>query len=320
MNKFCVSAAVLSASALLFSCGGGAVTLPDTPDGTAATVIQEINKGNPRAVWDAMPASYQKDVTDIVHSFGKQMDAEVMSETMGLLDQVVGLLGSKKELVLGMAKEPMGKQYAMIEKNFDNILALAKSVIGSDAMDANKLASLDVGSFLGGEGAEIFGKFKAIAPMMERDNPFPMFAKMSFKAGEAKDGMVPVQMLDRRQGGRPPRELQKGRGALDPGRDGRGLAQDDRRGQEGDRQDQDQARGQEGDPRGHQEGQGAARHLRKREHARGLPEGSYGGDEAGHGADGPAAENGRAAASLRHDSAALSPRDLFDGDQIGGIR
>jgi hypothetical protein len=204
MNKFCVSAAVLSASALLFSCGGGAVTLPDTPDGTAATVIQEINKGNPRAVWDAMPASYQKDVTDIVHSFGKQMDAEVMSETMGLLDQVVGLLGSKKELVLGMAKEPMGKQYAMIEKNFDNILALAKSVIGSDAMDANKLASLDVGSFLGGEGAEIFGKFKAIAPMMERDNPFPMLAKMSFKAGEAKDGMVPVQLLvDGKEDGRP---------------------------------------------------------------------------------------------------------------------
>jgi hypothetical protein len=204
MNKFCVSAAVLSASALLFSCGGGAVTIPDTPDGTAATVIQEINKGNPRAVWDAMPASYQKDVTDIVHSFGKQMDAEVMSETMGLLDQVVGLLGSKKELVLGMAKEPMGKQYAMIEKNFDNILALAKSVIGSDAMDANKLASLDVGSFLGGEGAEIFGKFKAIAPMMERDNPFPMLAKMSFKAGEAKDGMVPVQMMmDGKEGGRP---------------------------------------------------------------------------------------------------------------------
>ena len=68
---------VISLVVLTFlgSCGSGG--LPDVPDdakGTAEAIIHNLVENKPGILWSAMPASYQKDINDIIQKEGSPDD------------------------------------------------------------------------------------------------------------------------------------------------------------------------------------------------------------------------------------------------------
>ncbi|PIE23521.1 MAG: hypothetical protein CSA62_06675 [Planctomycetota bacterium] len=184
------------ASLSLASCGERApTTFPDSPNGTMTTLAKELNSGNARVLWDALPNGYQKDVSDLVHSFGKSMDAEVHQKLFGALRSALDLAAEKKSIAIEMAKG-MGLEsdnLKKLEAQYGSIVALLKEAAESDLADAKKVASLDLASFLGGEGSSLFSKFQKVASAWGDDNPLARLAKMEFKAGEEVNGVVPVE-------------------------------------------------------------------------------------------------------------------------------
>jgi hypothetical protein len=44
---------------------------PDTPDGAIRLVIAGMQEKRPEALWNFLPASYQKDLNDLVHHFAR---------------------------------------------------------------------------------------------------------------------------------------------------------------------------------------------------------------------------------------------------------
>ena len=56
----------------------------ETADAAVNALIGELAKGNPKAAWDAMPASYQKDVTELIHTGAGKVDPAVYNK-MGAL-------------------------------------------------------------------------------------------------------------------------------------------------------------------------------------------------------------------------------------------
>jgi hypothetical protein len=52
------------------------VFIPDTPDGTVRAVFQGLQDGHTEVVWDALPATYQRDLNEIVHLAANRLNPE----------------------------------------------------------------------------------------------------------------------------------------------------------------------------------------------------------------------------------------------------
>lgn len=182
-------AGVLAAAMLAAGCGqggGSAVAIPQTPDGTVEAVAQSLAKDQPRAVWDAMPAKWQKDVDALVDEFAGKMDAEVYNKTFAVVGKLAGTLKSKKSLILEALDSPQ-MQGLPVEKEqvaarYDSIVAFLDTIAGSDASTLSGLKSLDIGSFLGSTGARLMAearKLSELAPPGEANQMLEQTQKLA---------------------------------------------------------------------------------------------------------------------------------------------
>src|SRR4051812_21410476 len=60
-----------------------------------------LDAGNLEAAWDALPASYRKDLTDLTHDFAGRMDPKLWVRLMAVAKNSGTLLDTKREDVTG---------------------------------------------------------------------------------------------------------------------------------------------------------------------------------------------------------------------------
>ncbi len=136
----------------------------DTPDAAARALAASVQAGNLRALWDAMPASYQGDVNDLVHTFAANMDADVWKAGVGLLQKAIRVLKEKKEFLLkqpALAQSPAGA--TVTAENWDGLVSVLETIAASELADLQKLKTLDVGKFADGTGKQVADKLAALA-------------------------------------------------------------------------------------------------------------------------------------------------------------
>jgi len=149
----------LAAGSLLFtSCGDKKADTGVDKDSLKANEAvdnwkKDATEGRVASLWDSLPASYQSDVSGIVHSFGEKIDADVYNEAMKTMTAATALLKNKKSMILEMAKEqtPDSEKDKLekLEANYDSIVGLLNSIATSDARDVDGLKKLDMAKFLG---------------------------------------------------------------------------------------------------------------------------------------------------------------------------
>ncbi|PIE23522.1 MAG: hypothetical protein CSA62_06680 [Planctomycetota bacterium] len=203
--RFALGLMVL-ASLSLASCGGhgrtpvvhGPTTFPDSPDGTQNKLVKELwGSGNVRAAWDALPVRHQKDVSDLVHSFGRKMDAEVHQKLFEAFRSALDLALEKKSIVHELLQKSARLEPAelkSLEKKYDSIIALLKEAAESEIADTSKLASLDLPSFLGGKASSLFSKLLKLANTSSGPDIltflFGGLGRWEYRVGEERDGVV----------------------------------------------------------------------------------------------------------------------------------
>lgn len=136
----------------------------DAPDEAARVLAASLQAGNLRAVWDAMPASYQRDVHDLIHTFAENMDADVWKAGSGLLQKAIRVLKEKKEFLLkqpALAQSPMGATAAA--ENWDGLVDVLETLAASELADLQKLKTLDVSAFADGTGKKVADQLAALA-------------------------------------------------------------------------------------------------------------------------------------------------------------
>jgi hypothetical protein len=156
---------------------GAAKPIADTPDGAARAVVEALESGNLRGVWDALPPSYQKDANEVVRTFAENMDPDVWKVGTDIVRKVKLLLHQKKKFILAypaVAESPNSEQLAA---NWDKIVDAVDALTTSELLDLSKLKTLDVGPFLSGSGKKIVEKLGALTKGAEAagvsPNPFP---------------------------------------------------------------------------------------------------------------------------------------------------
>jgi hypothetical protein len=153
----------------LAGCSAGAGpprALPDTLDGTVLHVTRELADGRPQVLWEALPASYQSDLTSLVHEAASRVDAEVWNRTFATLDKATRLLEQKRDFILShpMVAANMPDR-GEAEKNWDGLVRVLEIVVRSDLADLERVRTLDLESFLAGTGAQLMGQFAELSAL-----------------------------------------------------------------------------------------------------------------------------------------------------------
>lgn len=122
-----------------------------TPIETVTTLQTQLTKGNAGAFWNALPASYQKNITDLVHTFGEKADSQVYDQSFDVLKNLVRVVKKQQGLIeklpqLEMLAENDGKKKQAAQTALD----ILQTIADSDISSTSKLKTLDVGAFFRG--------------------------------------------------------------------------------------------------------------------------------------------------------------------------
>ena len=130
--------------------------LPDSPDGTVKAVMQNLADQHPEVLWQALPASYQKDITELTHAFANKMDEEIWNATFSLGLKATGVLRDKKQYILESSiMEAAGDEQARIEGNWDAVVAVLGDFFSSEVSQLDNLKTIDWERYLRTTGTEI---------------------------------------------------------------------------------------------------------------------------------------------------------------------
>jgi len=158
----------LLAAGTLACSGGGAAKPAATPDEAVLRVAHGLADNHPQVAWQALPDSYQKDVTELVHEAAATMDPELWNRTFSVLGKLSTLLSDKRELIFEhpmIAQGMAGKENS--EESWDAAVEVFDLLVKSDLANLEKVKKLDIEKFLAGTGAELMehmAEASALAP------------------------------------------------------------------------------------------------------------------------------------------------------------
>jgi len=172
-NEMCSAAlrsAVVIAAVVMAGGPAGAADLPDSPDGTVRVVMQSLADRHPEVLWQALPASYQEDITELTRAFADTMDPEIWQTTFRLGNKAVGILRDKKQYILESSlMSASGDRRAEVEGNWDTVVAALDSLFSSEISDLDNLERIDWERFLRTSGAEIMNRAREISAAAGRE-------------------------------------------------------------------------------------------------------------------------------------------------------
>jgi hypothetical protein len=190
MSRLSVIGLLFAFCVVSVGCPGGssAPTVPGTPEGTVEVVAKSLADKQPGVLWNAMPASYQKDVNDLIQLFAEKMDEEVYDKSFAVLNKAIQVLNEKKDFILGhpwLKDSPV--EIDGLKKNWSSVVGMWQTVTGSEIKTLRSLKSLDIGKFLSGTGAKLMSQISEAAKAAKED-----------KVGEALDklGKLEVEVVE----------------------------------------------------------------------------------------------------------------------------
>jgi hypothetical protein len=159
---------------LLASCSRG-----EKPDAFVHAGLEAL-KGKPRAVWDALPPSYQKDTNDVIAAFAAKVPEKPWNDTFVVAGKLVKVLETKKTFVLGhpaLQSSPMKPED--VAKSWDPAVHLLGSLVNSEIKTVAGLKAFDVPKFLDGAAAAMFSDALNLSSSAGASMPAPGAAKLA---------------------------------------------------------------------------------------------------------------------------------------------
>jgi len=141
-----------------------------TADEAVVRVAHGLADGNPEVLWQALPASYQEDVTELIHGAAETTDAALWNQTFTVLGKLSRVLSQKREFILA---HPMVA--AQLENpreahaNWDAVVGLFDVVVQSELADLDRVRDLDVEQFLATTGGRLMQRLEEASALTADD-------------------------------------------------------------------------------------------------------------------------------------------------------
>ena len=141
----------IAASALLLtSCGkkaeeDTAVTIGGAPDAAIQALVAELANGNGGILWQAMPATYQADVSDLLHLAGSRVDSELYDQGFATLARLAEVIDLQEAFILdsSFTQGRVVGEMAQLEAVLPAMIGLVETITSSELASTTGLLNFN---------------------------------------------------------------------------------------------------------------------------------------------------------------------------------
>jgi hypothetical protein len=152
--------------------GTGKAEIPDSPDGTVQVVASELANNRPQILWEALPVSYQQDISQLTHDLANKMDPELYAKLFAFAQKTSAVLLEKKEYILGSSMVSLSPEdLEDLESGWDTSLVALDTLLHSEISNIETLKTIDFHNFLSTTGTALMDQ-AAAASKQDPDDPF----------------------------------------------------------------------------------------------------------------------------------------------------
>jgi hypothetical protein len=130
----------------------------ESADVALQTVAKALSENKTGPLWEALPSSYQKDMTGLVHSAIGKVDAKLYDGMIATMKKTLVVLKTQKKFVLGNAMLAGINKDGIMEKNWDTIVSFYETILESDLGSHEKAKAIDVGKFVDKTGSKMMAQ------------------------------------------------------------------------------------------------------------------------------------------------------------------
>ena len=136
-------------------------------------VIRELKKDNSMVIWDALPASKQKEVQDIVKLASTRIEQKTLNLIKKFRGDLLTALKGKKQFILNSKSIPIPPdQKPVLVKSYDAIVGVIEAYIPIEWMDLSYLQNSDIRDILSAYMDNVANKADALRNTLPDDSPF----------------------------------------------------------------------------------------------------------------------------------------------------
>jgi hypothetical protein len=172
-----------------------------TPDAAVRAVLEGIERKELTALWQFLPASYQRDLQTLVRQTGERMDPEVWDRSMAVVRHAAQVMKSKEKwLQTPAANEPpvTGPAAQMGPVNYAQLAQLLELLADSELGRTETLKTLDLGAWTGKVGRPLLEQISVFARRMPADplaRTLTGLQDLKFRSRDVKDDSATVEIV-----------------------------------------------------------------------------------------------------------------------------
>jgi hypothetical protein len=185
---------ITAGALLLAGCGDSGfsrtVEFPDAPDDALRLIATEISQANGGILWQAMPASYQNDVNELVHLASEKLDAEIYDQSFELVDKLTQIASEKKDFILNasLMGEPMfADEKAEMEEAWPAIVVFLNTLNSSQITSIKGLRSFDGQDFCNKTVSELLQQLDRLVELSGEEFRLEDLSKIAVEVVEANE-------------------------------------------------------------------------------------------------------------------------------------
>jgi hypothetical protein len=154
------------------------VTPVEFPSSTSAQefmdiIVRELKNENPMVVWDALPASKQDQVQEVVKLASTKIEQRTLNLIKKFRAELLSVLGSKKQFILNSRVIPIPPdQKAVLVGSYDSIVGLIEAYVPVEWMDSTYLQKTPIRDVLASYLGRLTRKGKVLEKSLPSDSPF----------------------------------------------------------------------------------------------------------------------------------------------------
>ena len=132
------------------------VSLGETADEAVQDTINRIGAGDVGALWEAVPASYQQDISRLVHTAAAKMDPVVWDRSFAVGKKLASVMRARKDLMFAAVETGTDPQDAEgFKASIEGTIDILSLVVNSEISKLENVRKLDMGKFAAGTGTKL---------------------------------------------------------------------------------------------------------------------------------------------------------------------
>lgn len=172
-----------------------------TPDAAVRTVLEGIERKELAALWEFLPASYQRDLQSLVRQTGEKMDPEVWDRLIGVVRHAAQVMKSKEPwLQTPAANEPApsGAAAQLGPINYAEVGHLLELLADSELGRTETLKTIDLGAWTAKVGRPLLEQISVFARRMPADplaRTLTGLQDLKFRSRDVKGDAATVEIV-----------------------------------------------------------------------------------------------------------------------------